>query len=52
MHMRDQMWIQIIAPIEFLLAERTPRPGYGGVKAWISFSFEGAEMGVGGSVSG
>lgn len=50
--MRDQMWIQIVAPIEFLLAKRTPRQGYGGVKAGNSFSFEGAEMGVGGSVAG
>lgn len=52
MHMGDQMRIQIIASIEFLLAKRTARQGYGRVKAWDSFSFEGAEMGVGGSVAG
>lgn len=52
MHMGDQMRIQIIAPIEFLLAEWTPCQGYRRVKAWNPFSFEGAEMGVGGSVAG
>lgn len=50
--MRDQMRIQIIAPIEFLVAKGTVGQGYGGVEAWDSFRFEGAEMAVGGTVAG
>lgn len=50
--MCNQMWIQIIAPIEFVLAKRTPCQVYRGLKAWNSFSFESAKMGVGGSMAG
>lgn len=45
--MRDHLWIQIIAPIEFLVAKGTARQGYGGgskhgiplalrVRRWVS----------------
>lgn len=49
--MRDQMRIQVIAPIKFLVAKGTAGQSYGGVEAWDSFSFEGTEVAVGGTVA-